>query len=106
MKTLKETRLEQGLSQKELSALSGITQGNISLYENGTAIASPENKQKLERVLGTHIDFFTRERLLISADFTTAHKLVKTLHGVYSGLDSVEKLALRKLLRKYFNKHK
>ena len=104
METLRETRLGQGLSQKELSALSGITQGNISLYENGSAIASPENKQRLEKVLGTHIDWFTKERLLISADFTTAHKLVKTLHGVYSGLDSVEKLALRKLLRKYFSK--
>jgi len=106
MKTLRETRLEKGWSQKRLAAETGVTQANLSLYENGSAVANPENKQKIEKALGAYVDWFTRERLLISPDFTTAHKLVKSLHGVYSGMDAVEKLALRKLLRKYFNKHK
>lgn len=47
---LKELRQTKGWSQRKLAKLSGLSQGLISLIENGERSISPENEQILNRV--------------------------------------------------------
>lgn len=49
---IKRRRLERGLSQGKLALESGVSQSNISLYENGKKFPLPETIERLERVLG------------------------------------------------------
>ena len=51
-------RESRGLTQKELAAAAGISQGNISKYENGQLGLSEEHIAKIATVLGYHISFF------------------------------------------------
>ena len=47
-----EARNEKGLTQQELSAITGITQGDISKLENGTANPSLRTLRRLAEGLG------------------------------------------------------
>ncbi|AFY75428.1 putative transcriptional regulator (plasmid) [Synechococcus sp. PCC 7502] len=48
---VKELRMQQGWSQRKLSTVTKISQGLISLIENGERTISPENEEILEKTL-------------------------------------------------------
>lgn len=50
--SLKALRVNQGLSQKELGKLMGITQTSISAWETGTAKPSSKNVYELAKIYG------------------------------------------------------
>ena len=52
MKAMIEARREEGLTQKELSERSGITQADISRLENGNANPSIRTLQRLANAMG------------------------------------------------------
>lgn len=60
---ISRTRSELGLTQKELSAISGMTQANISKIENGGAHPSISTLKKLADSMGKRliIDFVEKE---------------------------------------------
>ena len=47
-----DARNAEGLTQKQLSALTGITQGDISKLENGNANPSLRTLQRLAKAMG------------------------------------------------------
>ena len=53
---MRETREDIGLSQKQLSALSGIAISTISSYESGVALPGVLNLMALADALETSID--------------------------------------------------
>lgn len=64
---LLNVRLRKGISQKELSILSGVTQANISKIESGQIHPSLETLKRLADALGIRIfvDFVDMEDLQI-----------------------------------------
>lgn len=52
MQAMIDARNEEGLTQKELSARSGIAQGDISKMENGNANPSIRTLQRLAKAMG------------------------------------------------------
>ena len=52
MQALIDARSEEGLTQKDLSARSGIAQGDISKMENGNANPSIRTLQRLADAMG------------------------------------------------------
>jgi len=56
MKNLAIKRVSLGLTQLQLSELTGITQENISLYENGKQQPLPDNLFKLSNALGCPVE--------------------------------------------------
>jgi len=49
---VKDLRIQKGWSQRKLAAMTGISQGLISLIENGERNITPENAATLQKVLG------------------------------------------------------
>ena len=47
-----DARKSKGMTQKELASLSGITQGDISKLENGSANPSIKTLQRLAKAMG------------------------------------------------------
>lgn len=60
--TLKELRLEKGLSQKEVADAVGITQSMLAMLERGERSGSDLTKAKLANFYGKTVDsiFFAR----------------------------------------------
>ena len=52
IKAMIDARNEKGITQKQLSSLTGITQGDISKLENGTANPSIRTLQRIAKGLG------------------------------------------------------
>ena len=50
-----DARNEKGITQKELSSITGITQGDISKLENGTANPSIRTLQRIAEGLGKNL---------------------------------------------------
>jgi len=65
IRALVAARLEEGMTQKELSEKSGIRQSNISRIENGTSIPNVTTLQALAKGLGRtlNIDFLRESSL-------------------------------------------
>ncbi|WP_041272373.1 helix-turn-helix transcriptional regulator [Desulfitobacterium hafniense] len=58
MNRVRETRKKKGLTQKELSETSGVSQKDISLIENDMKPQfSLETAKRLAKALGTTVDF-------------------------------------------------
>ena len=55
MKAVLDARIESGLTQKELSDLSGITQGDISRLENGNGNPSIRTLKRLANAMGKNL---------------------------------------------------
>lgn len=55
IKAMIDARNEKGITQKELSSLTGITQGDISKLENGTANPSIRTLQRIAEGLGKNL---------------------------------------------------
>ena len=55
IKAMIDARNEKGMTQKELSSLTGITQGDISKLENGTANPSIRTLQRIAEGLGKNL---------------------------------------------------
>ncbi|MBQ8425894.1 MAG: helix-turn-helix transcriptional regulator [Clostridia bacterium] len=55
-KTIKEKRIEQGLSQQTLAKLIGVTHASISYWENGVNIPNVLDVWKIADVLNISID--------------------------------------------------
>lgn len=53
---LYETRIDLGLSQKELSELSGVRQSNISRIERGTCVPDLETISKLAYAMNKKLE--------------------------------------------------
>lgn len=51
MASLRDLRLEAGITQQELARRSGIAQPNIAAYERGRRVPSPPTRATLERAL-------------------------------------------------------
>ena len=59
METLKDIRLQHGLSQVDLSVLSGVAQNTISDIETGRRDPRPSTLRKLAKALGVEVgDFY------------------------------------------------
>lgn len=56
-KRLKFLRLSQGLKQTDLAKISGVSQSNISLYENGREKLFAGHLWRLARALGVSMEF-------------------------------------------------
>lgn len=55
IKAMMKARNEKGITQKELSSITGITQADISKLENGTANPSIKTLQRLANALGKNL---------------------------------------------------
>ena len=55
-KSIKEKRIEQGLSQQTLANLIGVTHASISYWENGVNIPNVLDVWKIADVLNISID--------------------------------------------------
>lgn len=55
VKAIIDARNEKGITQKELSSITGITQGDISKLENGTANPSIRTLQRVAEGLGKNL---------------------------------------------------
>ena len=55
IKAMMKARNEKGITQKELSSITGITQADISKLENGTANPSVKTLQRLANALGKNL---------------------------------------------------
>ena len=55
IKAMTDARNEKGITQKELSSITGITQGDISKLENGTANPSIRTLQRIAEGLGKNL---------------------------------------------------
>ena len=55
--TLKQAMIEKGVTQSELSKLSGIGKPSISGYVNGNVVPGKKHREKLAAVLGVTVDF-------------------------------------------------
>ena len=51
-KNLKEYRESKGLTQNELGALVGVTQGAIAQFENGSSLPNIKTAVRIAEVLG------------------------------------------------------
>ena len=63
MTNLKIIREQRGISQAQLAAMLGITQGAVSQWENGTAKPTFDNIKKLAAVLNCTVDDLLKEPL-------------------------------------------
>ena len=52
MNTMRERRLERGMSQVQLAAAIGTTQGAVARFEKGTRQPKPSTAKKIADVLG------------------------------------------------------
>ncbi len=55
IKAMIDARNEKGITQKELSSITGITQSDISKLENGTANPSVRTLQRIAEALGKNL---------------------------------------------------
>lgn len=62
MHNLRETRKAQGLTQVQLAAASGVSQGIISYAEIGKSSPSVDAAARLAAALDTTVDDLVRER--------------------------------------------
>ncbi len=56
-KRLKELRISNGLTQKELGECVNVTKVSICCYENGTRVPTLETLTKLGEALGVDVDY-------------------------------------------------
>lgn len=59
-KNLKEYRERKGITQNELGALVGVTQGAIAQFENGSAVPNVKTAVRIAEVLGTTCENLVR----------------------------------------------
>ena len=57
LNNLKLTRVAQGLGQIDLQIMTGVQQSRISHFEQGKLPLKEEEKRRIEKVLGTKIDW-------------------------------------------------
>ena len=59
---MKKKRIERGMTQKQLAALTGLSQSVISRYENGTRRPAPEHAMIIAEILGFDwTEFYMKE---------------------------------------------
>lgn len=58
---IKEERQKAGLTQTELSSLSGVAQGKISEYEAGTSLPRVDSALKIAKALNKKVDDLLEE---------------------------------------------
>ena len=100
MRSLHELRLSKGLTQLELSEVSGVHRVLISRVETGRARPNAATKSKLEAVLG-RIDFTPPTITVQNPDYLEATKLVERLISITAAMSRKEKKAIRQLLGKH-----
>lgn len=88
--TLRSAREERGLSQRELSARSGVPQGHISKIENGTVDLRLSSLVELARALDLELTLVPRKAL------PTVQTIVRSASGEARGGD-VQRRADREL---------
>lgn len=92
---IKERRLELGLTQLQLSELTGIKKNTISNYENNVSSPSEENIFKIMEALKCDANYlfewFEKEELILSLN-------EKTFVNKYRNLDDYGKEAVENIL--------
>lgn len=87
---IRQRRLRAGISQRELSELTGIAQPNISAYESGRLVPSPATEERIE--LATRVrpsvllERFRGEITTIAARFHAS--AVRVFGSVATGSDT------------------
>ena len=56
IKTLRELRLNAGLTQPELAKRASIAQGTLSMIERGRVVATESELQRLSNALGARLE--------------------------------------------------
>lgn len=106
MKSLRDTRKDQGLSQEQLSRMTGITIANISLVENGHHKPNEFTRERIESVLG-RIDWIETQKVTLqTANFYRAERLLKRLVALSLTMCECDREELKNLIHKYFPKLK
>lgn len=71
---LKEILKERGISQRQLSEMTGITEATISKYSKGERVPSITNALKISESLGVSIDFLVGNEAVVPVE-----RLITTL---------------------------
>lgn len=71
---LKEILKERGISQRQLSEMTGITETAISRYSNGERVPNITNALKISESLGVSIDFLVGNEAVVPVE-----RLIATL---------------------------
>lgn len=79
---LKQTRLEQGLSQRQLCG-DVITRNMLSLIENGSASPSMETLRYLAAQLGKTVSYFLDEDVVVSSN----QSMIENARAAFDGAD-------------------
>lgn len=74
-KKLKETRLEQGLNQRELAALSELSPQSISSFESGINSPTVPSLLALARALNVSVDYLLGRTDELGASLPVSQKL-------------------------------
>lgn len=77
---LKQLRQSQGLSQRALAALAGITHGNLSNIENGLVSPAVATLQKILAALGTHLQAFFQDAPPLAPAVVPLQQLMQVLN--------------------------
>jgi predicted transcriptional regulator len=102
MNTLREARKRQGLTQTELSRLTGIYQPNLQVIEAGKVIAQRKSRARIEKVLGKLDWVGTSSVKIRTGDFVKAEKQLKRLLSMFIAMSEQEKSEFMAIITKCF----
>lgn len=102
MKSLRNERQAQGITQVMLEEITGIHQENISLIEHGLQKPNQSTRKRLEDALGP-IDWAETTGITVhGTSYTNAEKLVRKLIAMLQTMNDRDRRAIKKLIHKYF----
>ena len=100
MRPLHEIRLSKGITQEELSELTGVHRVLVSRIETGKCRPNAATKLKLESVLG-RIDWMPQTITIQNPSYLEAEKLVERLVSVTAAMNRKERKTIKQLIGKY-----
>jgi transcriptional regulator with XRE-family HTH domain len=103
MKSLRQLRKDSGLTQEDLSVMSGISQDHLSFIERGIYKPTEKTRNKIEQALNTKVDWLETGTIeLHDCNWYQAERQLKRLVELTLNLDLNEKREFTKIVRKYF----
>jgi transcriptional regulator with XRE-family HTH domain len=102
MNNLQIQRRTKGLTQEEMSELTGIPQSYYSEIERGKNKPHDHTKQRIEKVLG-RVDWIETGHIqLHNSSWYRAESLLKKLVEATFNMDASQKSEFTKMVHKYF----
>jgi transcriptional regulator with XRE-family HTH domain len=102
MRSLRELRIQTGLSQEELGSLIGVDRVQVSRVETGVSFPCKSTKELFEAVLGPVDWLATAKHITIrNPDYLEAEKLVQKIVSITAAMSTKERKSIKELLDKY-----